>query len=78
VITTDELTDMMVAIYNHEYPGAELIAAALADQRDRALGHAAVEAPNVWLEKKPAEILRCWARRRRSAWAVGATLSPQP
>jgi beta-lactamase class A len=52
VITTDELTDMMVAIYNHEYPGAELIEAALADQRDRALGHAAVEAPNVWLGEK--------------------------
>ncbi|MBE9136902.1 serine hydrolase [Nodosilinea sp. LEGE 07088] len=52
VITTDELTDMMVAIYNHEYPGAELIETALANQRDRALGHAAVQAPITWLGEK--------------------------
>ncbi|MBW4482705.1 MAG: class A beta-lactamase-related serine hydrolase [Tildeniella torsiva UHER 1998/13D] len=51
-ITTDELTDMMVAIYNGEFPGADLIEAALADQRDRNLGHAAVHSPNDWLGEK--------------------------
>ncbi|HZG39694.1 MAG TPA: serine hydrolase, partial [Nodosilinea sp.] len=51
-ITTDELTDMMVAIYNREIPHADLIQAALADQRDRALGHAAVQPPSVWLGEK--------------------------
>lgn len=52
VITTDELTDMMVAIYNREFPGADLIEAALANQRDRNLGHAAVHSPNAWLGEK--------------------------
>ncbi|WOD37964.1 serine hydrolase [Nodosilinea sp. E11] len=52
VITTDELTDMMVAIYNQEIPGAELIQAALAKQADLALGHATVQPPLVWLGEK--------------------------
>ncbi len=51
-ITTDELTDMMVAIYNREIPQAELIQAALADQRDRNLGHAVVAPPITWLGEK--------------------------
>ncbi|MEA5447114.1 serine hydrolase [Leptolyngbya sp. CCNP1308] len=51
-ITTDELTDMMVAIYNREFPGADRIEAALADQRDRNLGHAAVNSPIDWLGEK--------------------------
>ncbi|MBD1914337.1 MULTISPECIES: serine hydrolase [Cyanophyceae] len=51
-ITTDELTDMMVAIYNREFSGADLIEAALADQRDRNLGHAAVSPPTDWLGEK--------------------------
>jgi beta-lactamase class A len=51
-ITTDELTDMMVAIYNREFPGADPIEAALANQRDRNLGHAAVRPPNDWLGEK--------------------------
>ena len=51
-ITTDELTDMMVGIYNRNYPSAALIEAALANQRDRALGYAAVPLPIVWLGEK--------------------------
>lgn len=51
-LTTDELTDMMVAIYNQEIPHADLIQAALANQRDRNLGHAAVHDPAVWLGEK--------------------------
>lgn len=51
-ITTDELTDMMVAIYNREFPGADRIEAALADQRDRNLGYAAVQPPIDWLGEK--------------------------
>jgi beta-lactamase class A len=51
-ITTDELTDMMVGIYNRDYPSAALIEAALANQRDRALGYAAVPPPIVWLGEK--------------------------
>ncbi|MBD1873155.1 serine hydrolase [Nodosilinea sp. FACHB-131] len=52
VITTDELTDMMVAIYNREFSGAHLIEAALVNQRDRNLGHAAVYPPVDWLGEK--------------------------
>lgn len=52
VTTTDELTDMMVAIYNREFAGAHLIEAALADQRDRHLGYAAVRPPITWLGEK--------------------------
>ncbi|MBW4461701.1 MAG: class A beta-lactamase-related serine hydrolase [Nodosilinea sp. WJT8-NPBG4] len=52
VITTDELTDMMVAIYNREFSGADLIEAALANQRDRNLGFAAVQPPVDWLGEK--------------------------
>ncbi len=52
VITTDELTDMIVAIYNREIPKAHLIEAALANQRDRNLGHAAARPPVDWLGEK--------------------------
>ncbi|MBD2230568.1 serine hydrolase [Phormidium tenue] len=52
VITTDELTDMMVAIYNREFLGADLVEAALANQRDRNLGHTAVYSPVDWLGEK--------------------------
>ena len=52
VITTDELTDMMVAVYNQEIPGGELIQAALAQQVDLALGHAAVQPPLSWIGEK--------------------------
>jgi beta-lactamase class A len=51
-LTTDELTDMMVAVYRDEVPHADLIRAALANQRDRALGHAAVPPSVVWLGEK--------------------------
>jgi beta-lactamase class A len=52
LLTTDELTDMMVAIYNQEVPHAGLIQAALAKQRDRNLGHSAVRPPITWLGEK--------------------------
>jgi beta-lactamase class A len=52
VITTDELTDMMVAVYNQEIPHAELIQTALANQVDLTLGHAAVQPPLTWLGEK--------------------------
>ncbi|MBE9111177.1 serine hydrolase, partial [Nodosilinea sp. LEGE 07298] len=52
LLTTDELTDMMVAIYNQEVPHAGLIQAALAEQRDRNLGHTAVRPPITWLGEK--------------------------
>ncbi|MGB3201859.1 MAG: serine hydrolase, partial [Nodosilinea sp.] len=51
-LTTDELTDMMVAIYNQEVPHAGFIQSALAEQRDRHLGHAAVRPPIAWLGEK--------------------------
>lgn len=51
-LTTDELTDMMVAIYNQEIPNAALIQAALANQRDRNLGYTAVRPPLTWLGEK--------------------------
>ncbi|HSM80032.1 MAG TPA: serine hydrolase, partial [Nodosilinea sp.] len=50
--TTDEITDMMVGIYNHEHPGDDLIRAALHNQVDLALGHAAVAPPATWLGEK--------------------------
>ncbi|NJL47274.1 MAG: serine hydrolase [Leptolyngbyaceae cyanobacterium SM2_5_2] len=50
--TTDELTDMMVGIYNQEHPGDALIQLALKQQVDRALGHAAVKPPILWLGEK--------------------------
>jgi len=52
VTTTDELTDMMVGIYNLEHPGDGLIQTALKQQVDRALGHAAVKPPILWLGEK--------------------------
>jgi beta-lactamase class A len=52
VITTDELTDMMVAIYNQEIPGGELIEAALAQQGDLALGYTAAQPPLGWIGEK--------------------------
>ncbi len=52
VTTTDELTDMMVGLYNQEHPGDALIQRALKNQVDQALGHAAVKPPILWLGEK--------------------------
>lgn len=51
-LTTDNLTDMMVSVYNAEYPGEDLIQKALLDQQDRQLGYAAIQTPAVWNGEK--------------------------
>lgn len=52
VITTDELTDMMVGIYNQEHPGDDLILEGLVNQYDWELGYEAVKRPAVWIGEK--------------------------
>lgn len=51
-LTTDELTDMMVGIYNQEYPGSDILQAALAQQVDVRLGKTALRPPMIWLGEK--------------------------
>lgn len=51
-INTDELTDMMVGIYNNEHPGDELILEGLVNQYDWALGYEATKRPAVWIGEK--------------------------
>lgn len=52
VINSDELTDMMVSIYNNEHPGDELILDALVNQYDWDLGYSATKLPAVWIGEK--------------------------
>ncbi|MBD1912197.1 MULTISPECIES: serine hydrolase [unclassified Leptolyngbya] len=52
VMTTDELTDMMVGIYNQEHPGDDLILEGLVNQYDWELGYEAVKRPAVWIGEK--------------------------
>jgi beta-lactamase class A len=52
VINMDELTDMMVSIYNNEVPGAELILEGLVNQYDWELGYEAIKRPAVWIGEK--------------------------
>ncbi|HIK56920.1 MAG TPA: serine hydrolase [Synechococcales cyanobacterium M55_K2018_004] len=52
VLTTDELTDMMVGIYNNEHPGDDLILDALVKQYDWELGYEAIKRPAVWIGEK--------------------------
>ncbi len=56
-ITSGELTEMMVQIYNREHPGSDAIIAALANQKDRLLGYAALEQLDKaqWLGEKTGE-----------------------
>ncbi len=56
-LTSNELTDMMVSIYNFEYPNSDVLIEALARQKDRLLGYAALEeVPEVkWLGEKTGE-----------------------
>ncbi|NEP85881.1 MAG: serine hydrolase [Okeania sp. SIO2C2] len=56
-LTSNELTDMMVSIYNYEYPNSDVLIEALARQKDRLLGYAALEElPEVkWLGEKTGE-----------------------
>lgn len=51
-ITSDELTDMMVGIYNQEHPGDDLILEGLVNQYDWDLGYEAVKLPAVWIGEK--------------------------
>lgn len=66
-LTSNELTDMMVSIYNNEYPNSDVLMEALARQKDRLLGYAALEElPEVkWLGEKTGENSR----------ALGTTLA---
>ncbi len=52
ILTTDNLTDMMVSIYNAESPSDDLIRKALLAQQDRQLGYTAIQAPAVWNGEK--------------------------
>ncbi len=56
-LTSNELTDMMVSIYNNEYPNSDVLIEALARQKDRLLGYAGLEKlPEVkWLGEKTGE-----------------------
>lgn len=47
-ITTDELTQMMVQIYNLEHPGDEALSEALASQDDKLLGYQALKNTAIW------------------------------
>ncbi|GAB4149220.1 MAG: hypothetical protein Fur0046_27820 [Cyanobacteria bacterium J069] len=51
-INMDELTDMMVSIYNNEVPGADLILEGLVNQYDWELGYEAIRRPAVWIGEK--------------------------
>ena len=56
-LTSNELTDMMVSIYNNEYPNSDVLIEALANQKDRLLGYAGLEKlPEAkWLGEKTGE-----------------------
>ncbi|OCR00579.1 hypothetical protein BCD67_11400 [Oscillatoriales cyanobacterium USR001] len=55
-MTSDELTEMMVQIYNHEMPGNSVLINALSQQYDRKLGFAALEETAAkWLGEKTGE-----------------------
>jgi len=52
-LTSDELTEMMIKIYNYEYPDSELLIEALSQQYDREIGYMALEGLNAeWLGEK--------------------------
>ena len=55
-MTSNELTEMMVQIYNHEMPGNSVLIDALSRQYDRKLGFAALEGTQAkWLGEKTGE-----------------------
>lgn len=52
-MTSDEITEMMVKIYNYEHPNSELLIEALSHQYDREIGYQALEGLNAqWLGEK--------------------------
>jgi beta-lactamase class A len=64
-LTTDELTDMMVGIYNQEHPNSAAIQAALANQVDIRLGKTALRPPMIWLGEKTG----------RNSQVIGSTMA---
>ncbi|MEG4505048.1 serine hydrolase [Microcoleus sp. F6_B4] len=65
-LTANELTEMMVQIYNGETPGAKLLIETLNRQYDRALGFAALEGTKAqWLGEKTGQ----------NSWVLGTTLA---
>lgn len=51
-ITTDELTQMMLQIYNLQHPGDEVLSEALASQDDNTLGYEALKNTAIWIGEK--------------------------
>ncbi len=65
-VTANELTEMMVQIYNGETPGAKLLIETLNRQYDRALGFAALQGTQAqWLGEKTGQ----------NSWVLGTTLA---
>ncbi|MEG3866416.1 serine hydrolase [Microcoleus sp. Z1_B2] len=65
-VTANELTEMMVQIYNGETPGAKLLIETLNRQYDHALGFAALEGTKAqWLGEKTGQ----------NSWVLGTTLA---
>lgn len=55
-LNSDELTEMMLQIYNYEIPGAEVLVEALSRQYDRVMGYAALQGTEAqWLGEKTGE-----------------------
>lgn len=64
--TSNELTEMMVQIYNREHPGDELLIGLLGQQHDQELGFAALQnSPATWLGEKTGQ----------NSWVLGTTLA---
>ena len=64
--TSNEITKMMVQIYNRQHPGDDLLIALLGEQHDQELGFAALEgSPAKWLGEKTGQ----------NSWVLGTTLA---
>jgi beta-lactamase class A len=64
--TTNELTEMMVQIYNRQYPGDDRLISLLGQQHDRELGLAALKGSSAkWLGEKTGQ----------NSWVIGTTLA---
>lgn len=64
--TSNELTQMMVQIYNRQHPGDDLLISLLGEQHDQELGFAALQgSPAKWLGEKTGQ----------NSWVLGTTLA---
>jgi beta-lactamase class A len=64
--TTNELTEMMVQIYNRQHPGDDRLISLLGQQHDRELGFAALKGSSAkWLGEKTGQ----------NSWVIGTTLA---